>query len=250
MALITCPDCARELSSEAPACPHCGRPNQTFPPPAPPTPVAKRGGSGCLPALGLLGLLGFAFVAYCTANARESLEKAREAARQASPGTSATTTGGGASPATVTKPTGKWDLRTAQSSMDDSKTVHATLQASNSIEGWPRKTVKPTLFIRCKERKTEVFVQTDMPANPELGKFQQHTVQLRLDKKPATSVTADAATSNDALFLGGAAMAKRFLGHTTLVFRFTPYNSPPQDATFDLTGIGEAVKPVKEACGW
>ena len=27
MALTTCPDCGREVSSSAPACPHCGRPN-------------------------------------------------------------------------------------------------------------------------------------------------------------------------------------------------------------------------------
>src|SRR5579859_7521420 len=27
MALTTCPDCGREVSTAAPACPHCGRPN-------------------------------------------------------------------------------------------------------------------------------------------------------------------------------------------------------------------------------
>jgi hypothetical protein len=27
MALTTCPDCSREISTAAPACPHCGRPN-------------------------------------------------------------------------------------------------------------------------------------------------------------------------------------------------------------------------------
>lgn len=26
MALITCPDCSREVSDRAPACPHCGAP--------------------------------------------------------------------------------------------------------------------------------------------------------------------------------------------------------------------------------
>ena len=26
MSLTTCPDCSREVSDEAPACPHCGRP--------------------------------------------------------------------------------------------------------------------------------------------------------------------------------------------------------------------------------
>lgn len=26
MALVACPECKREISSEAPACPHCGKP--------------------------------------------------------------------------------------------------------------------------------------------------------------------------------------------------------------------------------
>jgi hypothetical protein len=42
MALVPCPDCAREVSSEAPACPGCGRPMKSEPPPVavPPPGVA------------------------------------------------------------------------------------------------------------------------------------------------------------------------------------------------------------------
>ena len=38
MALIRCPECGREISSQAPACPACGYPLQTLktPPAAPP----------------------------------------------------------------------------------------------------------------------------------------------------------------------------------------------------------------------
>lgn len=28
MALITCPDCDKQVSASAPACPHCGRPSE------------------------------------------------------------------------------------------------------------------------------------------------------------------------------------------------------------------------------
>lgn len=35
MALIRCPDCGREISTEAPSCPGCGRPMQTTPKPTP-----------------------------------------------------------------------------------------------------------------------------------------------------------------------------------------------------------------------
>lgn len=50
MALITCPDCGKEFSDAAPACPHCGRPRTV--------PLLKRqySLSGCL-GVGCLGLI-------------------------------------------------------------------------------------------------------------------------------------------------------------------------------------------------
>ncbi|MCL5036755.1 MAG: hypothetical protein M1269_06495 [Chloroflexi bacterium] len=33
MALIKCPDCSKEISDQAPACPNCGRPKNAFPVP-------------------------------------------------------------------------------------------------------------------------------------------------------------------------------------------------------------------------
>jgi hypothetical protein len=52
MALVTCSDCSKEMSSDAPACPHCGKPNAA---------VAKKKSTstrdaGCL--LMVLALLG------------------------------------------------------------------------------------------------------------------------------------------------------------------------------------------------
>jgi len=41
MALIPCPECKREISSAAPACPHCGFPNPATA--APPVPAAPTG---------------------------------------------------------------------------------------------------------------------------------------------------------------------------------------------------------------
>lgn len=36
MALVTCPDCGRDVSSEAPTCIGCGRPMKAMAPPEPP----------------------------------------------------------------------------------------------------------------------------------------------------------------------------------------------------------------------
>ncbi len=64
MALVTCPDCGREVSDAAPTCPGCGRPVQ-----AAAAATVRRSGcaaglTGCLVALalGALGVLGFCAV--------------------------------------------------------------------------------------------------------------------------------------------------------------------------------------------
>lgn len=73
MALVKCPDCDRDVSSEAPACPTCGRPMKVEPPPvafrpnAPPVnppqpaPLAKKRGVhpavSCLVILSAVGIV-------------------------------------------------------------------------------------------------------------------------------------------------------------------------------------------------
>ena len=47
MALIKCKECGKEISSEAPSCPNCGKPTSAPDP-------SKRKRSGCLPMIGLI----------------------------------------------------------------------------------------------------------------------------------------------------------------------------------------------------
>ena len=59
MALVTCPDCGKEISDQAPACPNCGRPAAARPAVTAPPPATKaKKKTGCLirSILGLIGL--------------------------------------------------------------------------------------------------------------------------------------------------------------------------------------------------
>src|SRR5712691_5042218 len=54
-------------------------------------------------------------------------------------------------------PQEKWKISIGRSPMDDSRTVVLTLDSEEQIQG-PLGAVKPSLIVRCKERKTDVYV--------------------------------------------------------------------------------------------
>jgi len=154
-------------------------------------------------------------------------------------------------PTTGRSATGRWVVKTDVSRMDDSKTVTLSLRASNPVSGWPNKTVTPTLVLRCKEGDVVAYVVTGMAPNVEAGNLDGATVMMRFDREPAREMNSGQSTDKESLFLRDPKdlileMEKR----DTLLFRFTPFNSPPQETSFALFGLAAAVRPLKDACGW
>jgi type VI secretion system protein VasI len=139
--------------------------------------------------------------------------------------------------------------------MDDSKTITLSLDSGNVIQG-PVGPSRPTLVIRCKENKTDVYVVTGMAASVEDDNLSDispnhHTVRLRLDQ--ASPQTAYWYGSNDdkALFAGdGEELAKELAESQTLTFEFTPFDANTAVARFDLTGLSARLPKVADACGW
>jgi hypothetical protein len=151
-------------------------------------------------------------------------------------------------PTATPNPIGKWVNKTNESSFDDSKTVTLLLDADNDIDG-PSGSVRPTLIVRCQEHAKDVYVYTGMAPDVESGNLDGATVRTRFDKAPATSENTGQSTSNDSLFfLNADATINDLLKHDQMVFGFTPFSSAPVEATFDLRGLSEAIKPLNEAC--
>ncbi len=150
----------------------------------------------------------------------------------------------------VTPPGSKWRVSTEVSKIDDSTTVVLELRADSSISGWPGKTFTPSLIIRCKERRTEAYFVTGMASMVESASGGA-TVTLRLDKNPAFKLRASNSTSGDALFLPAAvAQLQKFMAGSTLLFEFVPFNSSAEMTTFQIAGLADAIKPLREACKW
>jgi type VI secretion system protein VasI len=162
----------------------------------------------------------------------------------------------------------EWSVNTSRSPIDDSNTVVLSLDSENLIQG-PLGSVKPTLIVRCKERKTDVYVVTRMAArieeDEEGGPSNYHKVRIRIDDGVASSESWTEATDQNALFAPDQiydvnehydlkewriAFARKLAGATTLIFEFTPFDGNPQTARFDLRGLDTHLDKVAEACGW
>ena len=146
----------------------------------------------------------------------------------------------------VTAGKGKWIVRTDKSPINDTTNVYLSLSSEQSVHsGYD--TVTPTLFIRCAGGKTNAYITWDL----YLG-LESTSMLTRLDKAPAVTKTWSISTDNKAVFVSGSdvAFAKQLMAHQTLLAQITPYSQSPVMATFDIGGLSEAIKPLREACKW
>jgi type VI secretion system protein VasI len=166
-------------------------------------------------------------------------------------------------------PTDKWHVTEERSPMDDTQTVVLTLDSENVVQG-PLGTVKPSLIVRCQQKKTAVYFVTGMAASIEEdvegGPSDFHKVGLRLDDGPASygswgesndhkalfaSDLIYDATGHASAFSGGAIkFAKELAQAGILSFQFTPFDGNTQVARFDLRGLDPHLHKLAETCGW
>jgi len=143
--------------------------------------------------------------------------------------------------------TGKWQSDIEPSSFDDSTNVYLLLDAENRIQGW-LDTFLPTLVVRCKEHEVNVYInvgtQTAVEYNSDLS-----TARIRFDQDEAQTISMSGSTDGDSLFFPDPNQAlQQILSHEILLFGFTPFNANPVETKFDLRGVNEVIKPLKEAC--
>lgn len=146
---------------------------------------------------------------------------------------------------------GEWKVSTDTSRFDDSKSITLVLSAREAITGWLNKTYRPSLILRCREKRTEAYINFGMSPNVELGLHNQATLQFRIDKNSPFKVIASKSTDGEALFLPDAiGFSKRILGAKELLVRFVPFNASPQETSFPVEGLANAIEPLRETCKW
>jgi hypothetical protein len=139
--------------------------------------------------------------------------------------------------------------RRAAWARDGSRTINFQVGALDDVQTWMNR-VRPVLVVRCLRRATEVFVATGSSVNIEEG-AEGHTVSIQFDNEPPIEQSWPGSVSYQELFApDGIAMARRLARAQMLRFTFTPYNSRPVMAAFNVRGFDQLVGDVARTCGW
>jgi hypothetical protein len=145
----------------------------------------------------------------------------------------------------------KWRGNKESSRVDDSSNAVISLDADASIFGRPAKTNTASLIIRCDKQNTAVYIVTGMfPQNYQYGP-DGGVVTIRFDKEKSIRLHDLPSTDENAIRLEkGKWLIKKMIQHNTMFVTFSPFNSSPAMAIFDLRGLEDAVKSMKDTCKW
>jgi hypothetical protein len=129
------------------------------------------------------------------------------------------------------------------------RSVAYELEADQQVKVWTTH-VRPSLVVRCLNRKTEVFVYTETPSKLE-STDGLHSVRLTFDDAAGSEERWPDSAEHDALFApDGTALARRISSAHHLRFGFSPHNADPVQVDFELGDAATVVSHVAKTCGW
>lgn len=146
-------------------------------------------------------------------------------------------------------PRGLWYVSREVSQMTGQNNVTADLRAEYDVPIRSYRRTRPKLVIRCHENVTSILV--------DFGAFittESTALRIRIgDKKPQTAIWRMSTNYEVAgLWRGGEAIPfiKSLHGQKRLLVEVTPHSESTMLVEFDLTGIENAVAPVRATCSW
>lgn len=124
------------------------------------------------------------------------------------------------------------------------------LESTNKMDNTPEVVLRKdgtdgaTLTIRCVERKTEAYVNTDTILD-------NSNVRIRFDDSAPVRQGWGKSTDDKALFAPDAVTLARELAkaHTFLV-EFTPFRERGRTVSFDVSGLDTKLQKISETCDW
>lgn len=138
---------------------------------------------------------------------------------------------------------GKWDVSVKSNPIDDTKTVTLALMSDKARSKWGNPV---GLIIRCMSNKTDFLIVWQDYLGSEA------TVLTRIGQEPAVTAKWSLSTDSKATFYPDNPIPyiNKMMASESFVAQVTPYNESPITATFDIRGLENAIKPVRETCKW
>lgn len=139
---------------------------------------------------------------------------------------------------------GRWKLTRETSPIDDSQIVYLSLAASQTMPAVPGRT-DPTLFIRCKDRQIESFLNWGVPVGTR-----DIDITTRFGTEEAETKRWTLSTDFTSTFIRGShsAFVAKLRTHNRFTARLLPIYRNETTAIFDLSGLNEVIGDVLVAC--
>lgn len=155
-------------------------------------------------------------------------------------------------PTAERKTVSEWVVSEQTSPIDDSKTVVLRTSAMEPVAGRFRRDSRPSLILRCHENTTVMYMSFDAHHMADIQGYGR--VTLRIDQQNAVTRDMLASTDSKALGLwnGGRSIPviRSLFDADVLTVRATPFSESPITVQFPISGLEEAITPLREACNW
>ncbi|MEZ0169949.1 type VI secretion system-associated protein TagO [Microvirga sp. TS319] len=145
-----------------------------------------------------------------------------------------------------------WQVREEKSRLDDSREVFLSVLSAEPVRGKYGQDKFGSLHITCREKATNIyFIFGDHFMSSVQGGGK---VSARVDSNTPKTLSMIESNDNSALGLWGNRTAvpyiKDLFGGKSLYIRAVPFNESAIEMDFPITGIEDAIKPLREACKW
>ena len=147
-------------------------------------------------------------------------------------------------PDQTNKVNGKWKVTEETDPLTDVKSVFLSLAAD---------TGSASMMIRCRNIETELFINWGQTLKKLVLGYSETPMLMRIGKEKADKTIWSVSVDGKATFASDAVplIKKLITDDTTFSGQVnTSYEPYPVTATFDIKGLGSAIKPVAEACHW
>ena len=140
---------------------------------------------------------------------------------------------------------GEWVVLTGTNEMDDVDYIGIGKASNNYVRN-----KKPALLgLGCQDKKLAIFIDLMTYPDPELGKYNEYTVRIRIDgEKPKKKIWYQGTNPRIVASKKPKKLIKKMNNANEMKFEFTEHVAGKKVLVFDLSGAGPFLKQVADAC--